>query len=281
MDDIDHFLSNLHFVGDEEFLFAVPLGTPGELRARMFAAWKSFGGGVTSVDEILQKHRAAWHFDHEDRTELQVFVDGIVLSARDQAYNALRRWSGPHTRFDVPGQFAAGAALMRLQSSFTILSLLARFGFGFEAASVSRLMLEQIAWAYAVRDYADEALLGVPPTRSVSTLKELLPWAGRLYGRLSDYTHIDPALGGEYVRAHEGLSLVLLRRPQYWSPMLAWVCALLADAYVVVSEVVFPNAEPVAVGIRNGKVELLRGRATLKLVSQASRYALFDVGNAS
>lgn len=38
MDEIDYFLANLHFIGDKDFLFAVPLGTPSELRARMFAA---------------------------------------------------------------------------------------------------------------------------------------------------------------------------------------------------------------------------------------------------
>src|SRR5207245_2149227 len=127
--------------------------------------------------------------------------------------------------------------------------------------------------------YVDETLLEVSPTRSITTLRELVPWAGRLYGRLSDYTHIDPALGRQYVSAHQGLSLVLLRRPQYWSPMLAWGYAILADAYVVISEVVFPNDKPVAISIRNGKVELLSERATAKLVSRASRYALFDLEN--
>lgn len=277
MDDIDHFFSHLHFIGDNEFLFAVPLGTPEDLRARMFAAWKSFGQGLTSVDEILEKHRGAWHFDREDRTDLQVFVDGIVIPARDHAYNALQEWSGPGWSFDTMGRFAAGAALMRLQSSFTVLSLLTRFGFGFEGASVSRLILEQIAWAYAVRDHVDESLLDVSPTRSVGALKTLLPWAGHLYGRLSDYTHIDPALSGEYLSAHEGLNSVLLRRPTYWSPMLAWVFALLADAYVVVSEVLFPSAETTAIRIVNGKVEPVRERATAKLISQASQYALFDL----
>ena len=56
MDHIDHFLANLHFIGDGDFLFAVPLGPDSELRARMFAAWKSYGGGLLSIDEVLGKH---------------------------------------------------------------------------------------------------------------------------------------------------------------------------------------------------------------------------------
>jgi hypothetical protein len=36
----------------------------------MFAAWKSYGGGLLSIDEVLEKHRAAWDFKKDDRTEL-------------------------------------------------------------------------------------------------------------------------------------------------------------------------------------------------------------------
>jgi hypothetical protein len=277
MDDIDHFLAHIHFIGDDDFLFAVPLDTPEELRARMFAAWKSFGKGLLSIDEVLENNRASWQFDREDRTELQVFVDDIVLACREHAYLALNSWASPDTHFKTMGQFAAGAALMRLHSSFTTLALLARFGFGFEAASVSRLILEQIAWVYAVRNHVDRSLLGVSPTHSITGLRTLIPWAGHLYGTLSDYAHIDPELGNEYVSRRGDLSIVLLRRPQFWSPRLAWVYALLSDMYVILTEVIFPNDKSVAVQMNNDDVRLLPDRVTAKLVKQASQYALFDM----
>lgn len=276
MDDIDHFLANLHFIGDGDFLFAVPLGTPEEVRARMFAAWKSCGSGLHSMDEMLSRHRDSWHFDQEDRTEMQVFVDDIVLDAREQVYAALSRWSGSKHEFNSMGQYAAGAALMRLHSSYTTLALLTRYGFGFEAASISRLVLEQIAWAYAIHSYDDQSLLEVSPTRSITTLKSIVSWAGRLYGTLSDYTHIDPKLGHEYTKSEGGIDIVLLRRPKFWSPRLAWVYALLVDAYVIITEVVFPNDSPIAARKANSSVELLPGRATRELIRKADAYALFD-----
>jgi hypothetical protein len=36
----------------------------------MFAARKSYGGGLLSIDKVLEKHRAAWDFEKDDRTEL-------------------------------------------------------------------------------------------------------------------------------------------------------------------------------------------------------------------
>lgn len=45
-------------------VFCLPfLGTDSELRARMFAAWKSYGGGLLSIDQVLEKHRAGWDFE--------------------------------------------------------------------------------------------------------------------------------------------------------------------------------------------------------------------------
>lgn len=65
MDQVDHFLAHLHFIGDGEFIFGVPLGTPAELRARLFTAWKSYGRGILSMDETLEKHGEAWNFRQE------------------------------------------------------------------------------------------------------------------------------------------------------------------------------------------------------------------------
>jgi hypothetical protein len=160
MDEIDHFLANLHFIGDGDFLFAVPLETSSELRARMFAAWKSYGRGLMSMDEVLEAGREGWNFEREDRTDLQRFVDEIVLPSREVIFKAIQRFNGaPEDSFPKLGQFAAGAALTRLHTSFTVLALLTRYGYGFESAVVARLILEQLAWVYAVRNHEVRASL--------------------------------------------------------------------------------------------------------------------------
>jgi hypothetical protein len=277
MDEIDHFLANLHFIGDKDFLFAVPLGTPSELRARMFAAWKSYGRGLLSVDEVLEKHRAAWNFEKDDRTDLQRFVDEIVLPGKDLVFSAIQRFNGaPEGSFPKLGQFAAGAALTRLHTSYTVLALLTRYGYGFESATTARLILEQLAWVYAVRNHQDKTLLDVIPQSSIAPLKELLPWAGKLYGRLSEYSHMKPELGSEYVERYEKRYAVYSRRPISWSPMLAWVYAVLADAYLIVSEISLPTEGRIAVEEKAGDIEILVNRPTALLVSKAKEYELFD-----
>jgi hypothetical protein len=277
VDDIDHFLANIHFIGDGEFLFAVPLGTPAELRARMLAAWKSYGRGLLSMDEVLEKSRNAWHFDKDHRTDLQVFVDGIVLPSRDAVFNAIQRFnSAPEDSYPKLGQFAAGAALTRLHTTFTVFALLTRFGYGFESAAVGRVILEQLAWVYAIRNREDKSLLDVFPQSSIASLKDLLPWAGKLYGKLSEYSHIKPELGSEYVEKYGKAYAVFSRRPINWSPMFAWVYALLADGYVIVSEISLPSEGRIAIEEKDGSIEILPGRPTALLVAQASKYALFD-----
>lgn len=277
MDEIDYFLANLHFIGDNDFLFAVPLGTPSELRARMFAAWKSYGRGLLNMDEVLEKHRQAWNFDKDDRTDLQRFVDEIVLPSKDVVFRAIQRFNGaPEGSFPKLGQFAAGAALTRLHTSFTVLALLTRYGYGFESATIARLILEQLAWVYAVRNHEDKSLLKVFPQSNITPLTKLLPWAGKLYGKLSEYSHMKPELGSEYVEKYEKRYAVYSRRPISWSPMLAWVYAMLADAYLIVSEISLPTDGRIAIEEKAGDVEILANRPTALLVAKAKRYELFD-----
>lgn len=66
---IDHFLANLHFIGDGDFClpflsertqnFVPGCSQPGSLM-----------GGLLSIDQVLEKHRAASDFENDDRTEL-------------------------------------------------------------------------------------------------------------------------------------------------------------------------------------------------------------------
>lgn len=89
------------------------------------------------------------------------------------------------------GVVYADAALRRLQGTFYSAGLLFRIGFMFEARAVARTILEQVAWAYAVRNLEDAQIAkNVSATKSITELKSLLPSVGRLYGELSSDTHL-------------------------------------------------------------------------------------------
>jgi hypothetical protein len=117
----------------------------------------------------------------------------------------------------------------------------------------------------------------VIPQSSITPLKELLPWVGKLYGRLSEYSHMKPELGSEYVERYDKRYAVYSRRPINWSPMLAWIYAVLADAYLIVSEIALPTEGRIAVEEKVGRFEILASRPTALLVSKAKEYELFDV----
>ena len=70
MDHIDHFLANLHFIGDGNFLFAVPLGMDSETSCSNVRSLEVLWGRVAKHHEVLEKHRAAGDFEKDDRTEL-------------------------------------------------------------------------------------------------------------------------------------------------------------------------------------------------------------------
>jgi hypothetical protein len=133
------------------------------------------------------------------------------------------------------GVFGASVVLERLPSSFFSAHLLYRLGHMYEGHAVSRLILEQIAWAYAACGSDDmEAIGRISPTHSVGQLKRLLPSVGRLYGFLSLKTHIDYASHEEFLGVEEERNFVRHARPDFRE--YAEVILALADAHSVVCE---------------------------------------------
>jgi hypothetical protein len=137
------------------------------------------------------------------------------------------------------GIFASEAALVRLKASFRAAAHVVRERYAFEAAALARLILEQIAWAYAVHSLDGKAVFAVSPTKSIGKLKEVFPSAGHLYGTLSTYTHIDPNITNEYLDVHgdDGPPAVL-SRDNARSNYMALFIGELADVYRVTAEAI-------------------------------------------
>lgn len=94
---------------------------------------------------------------------------------------------------DVPsaGETFADAALARAANTYYVAAFLYREGHLIEAHAMSRLMLEQIAWAFAVCEVEDySAAKKVSPSRAIGMVKEKIKPVGRMYGELSKYVHL-------------------------------------------------------------------------------------------
>jgi hypothetical protein len=287
-DEVDDLIANLHFVGDKSFIFAVPLDAPPELQKRMFAGMKSYFkelryGKTESIDQLLKEVGDKWRFEVESRTELQVLVDEMVTTARRELENTLAactrnpRWTDNTTL----GGFVGASAVFRLRSTFTAAALMTRFGYGYEGAALIRLILEQIAWAYSIRNAADLSVLHEPPTGRISELRSLAPWTGRLYGWLSDRTHIDPDLTREYIQLSEDLHRVLMRQPTKWSAPLAWCFVIVTDLCNTVAEIVFradSSGRRHTLLREDGSVGIRDDRPLLPVLDKFERFAPAKLG---
>ncbi|MCP2638387.1 hypothetical protein K0817_017685 [Microbacterium sp. HD4P20] len=97
------------------------------------------------------------------------------------------------TNPDAPmslGIYAASVALHRLRYTFFSAHLLYQLRLRFEADTVARQMLEQIAWAVAAADLDDDLAINLlEPQKCIGRLKQLTSAAGQFYGLLSKSAH--------------------------------------------------------------------------------------------
>lgn len=99
-----------------------------------------------------------------------------------------------------PGLIIGILALGRLIQSFSSASTMLRRRCTFEATAIMRLIFEQVAWVYVIQDLTPEKIRKTSPTKCISKLSNSLPYAGKLYGILSQVTHLDPRVLREYIR---------------------------------------------------------------------------------
>lgn len=108
------------------------------------------------------------------------------------------------------GETFADVALVRAANTYYVAALLYREGHTIEAHAMSRLMLEQIAWAFAACE-VDECGLAeaIVPTKAISKLKKKIKSVGKMYGVLSKYVHIPIQGHYEFIDLSHGRNEVL------------------------------------------------------------------------
>jgi hypothetical protein len=153
------------------------------------------------------------------------------------------------------GVFTAAMVLERLPSSFFSAHFLYRLGHRFEGHAISRLILEQIAWAYAAHSINEVVVIeGIEATRAISELKRFAPEVGRLYGFLSAKTHIGYSSHLEFLGTENGKNVVFHAHPRYIE--FAEIVLSLGDLYGLVWELsqFAYIKDPEAVELRDGNV---------------------------
>lgn len=236
-DDDSVFTHGYELIGDEAFRFAVPKGTRLELKQRLLAAYKASQLGYKSIDYVLKLYSSEWDLSPEG-TEIHRMVSEATSKIRNRVATIIEKTHPLPELPNSPGAVAAYAALVRLQSSFKATCLLCEVGLPFEVFCICKLILEQIAWAYAVHEIKDESLLKVQPSKCISHLKRLFPKVGTWYGFINEQSHIHTKVIGDLVRVESDRIAIILRN-QEMSLVSAFYVLRLVDVYGAYTEVVW------------------------------------------
>lgn len=117
-------------------------------------------------------------------------------------------------------------------NAYYVVGLLYRGGHLIEANAMSRLMLEQIAWAFAAQVMDDvDRIKDLKPTKAIGLLKKKVGIVGNLYGLLSEYVHLPLKGHYQFINLSSGKSAttiqfgahayafgaVLVRLADYWA----------------------------------------------------------------
>jgi hypothetical protein len=188
---------------------AVPFDAPPLFKARVLAAANTYFLGKKSVDYELKRNGDSYKLKRPSAEERVMF--GALVASKRHVQGLTAALSGfPNVEVNS-GLFAAEVCLIRLQASFKSAVLLIRQGYALEAAAVCRLILEQLAWAFAIHKLEDHSFFDLEPNRCITELKRLCPTAGRFYGSLSGLAHVHPSHTPEYLDFDGPRTAVLLR----------------------------------------------------------------------
>lgn len=226
-----------HVLGDYQALgiswpALVATDTPEKLKLDILAAVVGYQLGISPA--YARKAYVSEEMLPEVPPE-QVAYQEAYRAALQHVHDTIARLVGSES---VPlGVFASSVALEKLRGTFEAAHLLYFNGSLFEGLAVSRLIVEQLAWATAVcRLESADDIRRIKPQSQIAVLKGLLPGAGRYYGSLSEFVHYDAEKHSYFLSLHSSGQLKLITA----HAALAWSAGLglleLADMFSIVFE---------------------------------------------
>jgi len=229
-------LYEMELIGDPSCAIAVPAAAPDDLKRTVMAALKAHSLGYRSVDYVLRVYGSQWTFPPPE--EGRAFLLRTLRAAESVVDNIDEHYSHGTVRPDHVGLFAAEMALARLKPTFRSAMLLIMQGYPFEASAMCRIILEQYGYSYAVFKINDtEKILKVKASKTITNLKRLLPYAGKVYGYLSSHSHLDPKDVRHYTVMREGVPCVRFALPEKIKPVVYYFLRLVVDFRTVVQEI--------------------------------------------
>jgi hypothetical protein len=186
---------------------------------------------IRSIDYAKKKYYHARPKTSKRNQSARSKYIAAYKSAKEQIEEEIAKVNGEPESLGI---FGASIVLRRLVSSFFSAHLLYSLGHEYEAHAISRLILEQIAWAYTAYPFDDiRYIKRIAPTKAITGLQKVAPDSGRLYGFLSKKTHIDYDSHSEFIDIQGGM--ILLSQDQYYD--YANIILTLADLFCIIWEI--------------------------------------------
>lgn len=209
-------LEDFDVVGTLQYLVLLPRGQYfRHLRENLRAAVVASTLHLQSLDYAKRRYCEAKDDDEHLNPTVVAYI-GAYSASKAYVTRLLGKVKTEGCPDPTLGVFGASLALERLPPSFFCAHFLYRMGHSYEGHAVSRLILEQVAWAYAAHALDDlEAIKKIDTTRALSRLKRFAPVAGEMYGFLSKKTHIDYSSHREFLQVEDGRNVVLHAQSRY------------------------------------------------------------------
>jgi hypothetical protein len=235
-----------------------------DFRNNVYAAVLASSLGLASLD--YTKRRYCNEEPDQQKNEVTRYIEAYK-TAKTHIHTVMSRLSTEGKQPPSLGVFGASLVLERLPSSFFSAHLLYRLGNEYDAHAVSRLILEQIAWAHCAYSCDNiEKIRTIITTKTLSKLKNVFPKCGRLYSFLSRKAHISYSSHGEFLELQRERNLVLLSHTNFYE--YTFVILTLADLFAVVWELTqldYMNKLE-SIEIKNGFPAVVAGRPFQKVI---------------
>jgi hypothetical protein len=224
-----------------------------EFRQNVKAAIVASTLGLTSLDHAKRRYCAGEEASSdEELAPMRAYV-GVYQFVKAHIEALMTSLITKDRPQPSAGVYGASIVLERLRPSFFCAHLMYQLGHRYEGHAISRLILEQIAWAFEACEARDiDSVEAIRTTAAISTLKRFAPDAGVLYGFLSKKTHIDYSSHREFLKFQHGQTTIVHGHDEmheYASTMLR-----LGDLFGLIWEASQFSylRSPVAVELRNG-----------------------------
>jgi len=234
---VHNLLEDYEIISSNLYTALIPrFSDPKMLSENVEAAVTASSYGLASIDYAKKRYCKSEPIDEElEATSDRIQYIEAYKSAKKHILSVKSKFATEDLPPPTNGVFGASIVLNRLRNSFLSAHLLYGLGHRYEGHAVSRLILEQIAWAHTAYVFEDlEDIKNIVTTKAISNLKKSQPVCGKLYGFLSKKTHIDYKSHLEFLRAEKNVNVVLHTQNQFYE--YAEIILHLADLYGIVWE---------------------------------------------